>query len=72
MDNIIELKLDPTEWLKPRISEGVTGHPIEGSLSHEQNMTESSLFASEACMGHHDANAIEHVVLAQMMKSPTR
>ena len=72
LDNIIELKIDPTQWLKRRLSEGVSGHPSEDSMSHEHNMTESSLFASEVFRDCHDANSIEHVAMAQKMTSQQR
>ena len=72
LDNIIELKIDPTQWLKRRLSEGVSGHPSEDSMSHEHNMTESSLFASEVFKDCHDANSIEHVAMAQKMTSQQR
>ena len=46
LDNIIELQLDPSDWLKRRIAEGMKGHPMPEYCSHEQHVTESCMSAT--------------------------
>ena len=71
LDKIIELKLDPSDWLKRRISEGVSGHPVPDAASHEHNLTESGFFSSEVATRLHSTNLTEHehVDLAQKMNA---
>ena len=71
LDKIIGLKLAPSDWLKCRISEGVSGHPGSDAASHEHNLTENGFFASEVATRLHSTNLTEHehVDLAQKMNA---
>ena len=42
LDGIIELQLNPQDWLKRKLHEGSGGHPV---LNHDHMLTESSLIA---------------------------
>jgi len=58
LDNIIELKLEAVDWLKRRISDGLSGRPISSDavVEHEHHLTASGIYASETLMGLHEAN----------------
>lgn len=71
LDNIIELKLKAVDWLKRRISEGLSGHPnsSDAVVEHEHVLTESGMYASETLMSLHEANLTECEGWAQEMSA---
>ena len=64
LNGIIELQLDPAEWLKRRIAEGVKDHPISSDdFKHEHNLTESGMCES----GWHGTDSTECITAAKKM-----